>query len=51
VGESVISLPVNAAIPLWVHGHVEEAMALEAASLSKAARAGANTQGFARSPL
>jgi tetratricopeptide (TPR) repeat protein len=45
--DPVITLPVNAAIPLWALGHVDEALALEAASLSMAARADANIQGFA----
>ncbi len=44
--DPVVTLPINAAIPLWALGHADEALALEAASLSTAARADANTQGF-----
>ena len=43
----VVTLPVNAAVPLWALGYHEKAIGLEKESLSKAARADANTQGFA----
>jgi tetratricopeptide (TPR) repeat protein len=42
----VITLPVNAAVPLWALGYHEKAMRLEKESLSKAARADPNTLGF-----
>lgn len=43
----VITLPVNAAVPLWALGYHQEATTLEKESLSKAARTDANTLGFA----